>query len=237
VRGAYQADGGVNLRFGTLWSESLRFFWRATGLGFLLWAPLFALLFIVFFGYLVSMDISPRGMTSNLETFLVLSFISFCCCMVPLILVISFFQRQALSALVVEDIGVFDCLARAWNVITKRFGELFIMGLIMFGIGMVVGLVLATPVFVITIPLMTAFLGGSIRSWIPFLIAFMLLLAYSPISWFLSGIYRTFSESAWTLTYMRLTQKSTMGDGLTSQTDNPQNPRDGDKTILATPNA
>src|SRR6266536_1997698 len=50
TRGAYHADSGVErLYFGELWRESLHYFWRVTGLGFLIWVPFFALLFILLF--------------------------------------------------------------------------------------------------------------------------------------------------------------------------------------------
>jgi hypothetical protein len=49
---------------------------------------------------------------------------------------------------------------------------------------------------------------GEGRSFTPLYIALACICLYVPVSWVLNGVVTTFSQSAWTLTYMRLTQKS-----------------------------
>jgi hypothetical protein len=239
VRGAYHADHDAELRFGTLWRESLHYFWRVTGLQFLIWAPivsLFIIIMAVFVFSLGAFSSDLRSTMSGVGAAAGLFVLAFCCCLFPVIIVLSFYYRQTLSAMLVDDIGIFDSLARGWDVIVKHVGELLVMGLILFGIGLGVGIVLAIPIFIIVIPLMTSFTAGSITSWTPFLVAFALLLLYSPISWFLNGLYRTFSESVWTLTYIRLTRKPDEPN-LPVDSETPPPPADSVKTIISLSNA
>jgi hypothetical protein len=46
------------------------------------------------------------------------------------------------------------------------------------------------------------------QSFTPLYIAIAAICLYTPISWLLNGILTTYTQSAWTLTYMQLTQES-----------------------------
>ena len=206
VRGAYHADAGVEkLGFGSLFRESLGYFWRQFGLGLVIWLPFFIIFFGVLFGmfFLALQGRDPSAMGIGM----ILLIVGLCCCLFPFMILLGLFSSQASLALLTENLGVFASIERGWNVLTKNFGVLFLMWLILAGIGFVIGLVVAIPVLIVVFPLLFSFMEGGIQSWQPFIIAGVVLLLYSPIHWFLRGVLMTFTQSAWTLTYLRLTVK------------------------------
>jgi hypothetical protein len=87
---------------------------------------------------------------------------------------------------------------------------MIVMALILLlGVGGVGGFIIALPVLFIVVPAAIgtavgtdqAFSGGLILAAVCFI-------AYLPVLLFLNGILRSYIETAWTLTYMRLTGKS-----------------------------
>ena len=56
-------------------------------------------------------------------------------------------------------------------------------------------------------PTIFAFAMGEGQTFAPLYIALACICLYAPLSWVLNGILTTFTQSAWTITYMRLTQK------------------------------
>jgi hypothetical protein len=73
------------------------------------------------------------------------------------------------------------------------------------------------------------------------IIAGVLFCLYLPVLWLINGILSAYTESAWTLTYMRLTGKpaSDNNDIVTPDAGTPPPPTldDGDKTIISSSNA
>jgi hypothetical protein len=115
------------------------------------------------------------------------------------------FYTQALRALILEDLGVFASLARGWDVLVKNIGGLLVMAVILFVINLIIGIIISIPIFIVIFPLMYSFMEGNINSWQPFILAGVFVLLYSPIAWFLSGILTTYTETIWTLIYIRVT--------------------------------
>jgi hypothetical protein len=81
------------------------------------------------------------------------------------------------------------------------------MAIILAVLGVVVGLVIAIPILVIVVPAAITFALGNEQNWTPMIFAGICLFLYIPIVWLLNGILTAYTESAWTLTYMRLTAK------------------------------
>jgi hypothetical protein len=80
------------------------------------------------------------------------------------------------------------------------------MAIILAVIGFAVGFVIAIPIFIIVLPAVVAFAVGEAQNWTPMAIAGICICLYIPISLLLNGIAIAYTESAWTLTYMRLTK-------------------------------
>ncbi|MBC7877434.1 MAG: hypothetical protein H7Y59_09720 [Anaerolineales bacterium] len=208
IRGVYHAEMGVEkLNFGELFRESLRYFWRVIGMGLIIFAPFF----IVFFGMFAILLLSARSAGSDMgDVFggvFILFFIAFCCCLIPFMIALGLYVTQASRALILEDLGVFASLARGWEVFRKNIVGLLIMAVILFLINAIIGIAIAIPVYIAIFPIMFSFLEGNINSWQPFILAGVFVLLYSPVAWFLTGILLTYTETIWTLIYIRVTQK------------------------------
>ena len=112
-------------------------------------------------------------------------------------------------AIIEEDLGIFDAIARAWNLMIKNLGQVAVMFLIL-GVGQfVIGLLIALPVFASFLPVVINIIStgaeairtGLIVSGVMFLIAL-------PLTIFLSGVLRAYVLTSWTLTYRRLAEES-----------------------------
>lgn len=208
IHGAAQADGGAEkLSFGQLWSESLPFFWRMLGLSLLVMVPILIIVFIPLGAglyYLITADSSgnPEMILASIPIFL-----GCLCLLVPVMWVVGMIVRQSENAIVLEDLGVLPSLTRGWEIFKSNLGSIIIMSIILAVISFAVGLVMVIPILAVVFPAVFAFALGEAESWTPLIIAGACMLIYIPISWVANGILITYTESAWTLTYMRLTAK------------------------------
>lgn len=197
IKGSYEAEmGAESLAFGELFSTSVPYFWRVFGLSFLI-GMAFLLLIVPIF--LIGIFTAGVGF---------LCLLPLICLLIPVGIAIGIIIEQANRAIVLENLGIFDALKRGWEVTKANVWTLILMALILFGITLVLGILIALPVFMIVFPAIFAFAMGEGQSFTPLYIAAALICSYVPVSWLLNGILNTFTQSAWTLTYMRLTQNS-----------------------------
>jgi hypothetical protein len=123
-----------------------------------------------------------------------------------------FFRRAA----IMENMGVFEAIGRGFSLVTRRLGEVILVGIILFVISILWG-ILMIPVF-FGVLLSAGILGalpGLLAGWIatyftegnaPIIIgiffglpAFLLALL-APLLW-LNGLFLIFNSSAWTIAY------------------------------------
>jgi hypothetical protein len=107
------------------------------------------------------------------------------------------------------------------------------MAIILAIIGFVVGLVVALPIIIIVFPAMLAFIIGGAQSNTPWIFMAVCVCLYLPVLILLNGIMVSYVESAWTLTYLRLTGKPQSGDQPKLDVYPPAAPEDNNKTLLA----
>ena len=196
IQGSYQAETGAErLVLGELFSASMPYFWRVFGLSFLI-----GLAFLLLFIPLILLGVITAGVA-------LLCLLPLICLLIPVGFAVGIVIEQANRAIVLEDLGIFDGLKRSWEISRANIGPLIVMGLILFGITLVLGIVIALPIFIVVFPTIFAFALGEGQSFSPLYIALACICLYAPVSWVLNGILTTFTQSAWTLTYMRLTQK------------------------------
>lgn len=134
---------------------------------------------------------------------------------IVLSLLLQFFRR----AVVLENLGVMAGLRRGLHLIRRHLGDVVVMGLILFGLGLA-WLIVMIPLFIVL--LMAALVLGGL----PALLVGMLinLVTEGPLPWiiaaivgapifflviglplfFLNGLVETFQSSTWTLTYREL---------------------------------
>jgi hypothetical protein len=129
-----------------------------------------------------------------------------CCCLFPISIALNLYHLQVKRSITVDDLGVLEALARGWQVLSKNILVLLIVGVVLFIAGSMVGVLLALPLLMLILPLMSVFIQGGITSWQPFIAVGIFALCYSPIAWLITGIVMTYTESVWTLTYLLLTK-------------------------------
>jgi hypothetical protein len=205
VRGVVKAENGVeHLVFGQLFSESLGYFWRLLGSALVIWIPYMTIFILSLIAILVP-AIRGRVNETAMASGLILFLLAFCCCMLPISIALSLYHVQVKRSIIVEDKGVFSALGRGWQVLSQNIIGLIIIAIVLFIAGLIFGVILALPVLLVVVPLMTLFLQGNITSWRPFIGAGAFILCYSPVAWFITGILTTYTESVWTLVYLRVT--------------------------------
>ena len=225
IKGTYKAEqGAAQLVLSELFSESMPYFWRVFGLSFLIGLVFLVILIpFILFGVL----------TAGIGLVCLLPLI---CILIPVSWVVSVIIEQANAAMVLEDLGMMDGLRRGWEIVKSNIGPALIMLLILGVIGFVVGFVVAIPILIVVVPAAIAYAVGNAKTNTPLFLMGVCICLYLPIAIVAQGVVVAYIQSAWTLTYMRLTDKPESGD-TAPRIDNPVKPEDSDKTLLASPNA
>jgi len=111
-------------------------------------------------------------------------------------------------AILEEDKGIFDGIARAWHIITKNLGQVILMSLIL-GIGQfILMFLLAVPMLLIVVPvLINLIVTGGDALGVGLIISGILFLILLPLSILLGGGLRAYVLASWTLTYHQLIEK------------------------------
>ena len=201
-RGTQLADQGeARLTFGDLFRGGLPYFWRVFFLNLLVGLVIFALIILI-----IGLGILATVVTFGI--FLICA-IPLICLAVPIGWLVGVWIEQANIAIVVENLGITAGLKRGWQVFSDNLGPMIVMGLILIiGIGLIGGFIIALPLFLIVVPALVGTAVGSqtaLNSGL--IIAGLCLVIYLPVLIVLGGILMAYIESAWTLTYLRLTGK------------------------------
>lgn len=249
IRGTAQVEGGAeSLIFGQLFSESTPYFWRMFGLSLILSLP-FVLVMLVLLGGLAVFAISASGgdpAASGLGALASIPLLFCCVCLlVPLMFVIGMIFRQSERAIVLEELGVMPAISRGWEIFRANLAPVIIMTIILGVLGFIIGLVIAIPVLLIVVPAALAYAIGNAQNSTPLIFAAVCFCLYVPVLWLAGGVLTAYTESAWTLTFMRLTAKP--NDQHTDDDSTPPaepviveavQPEDNDKTLFSPrPNA
>jgi hypothetical protein len=206
IRGTFKADRGAeHLGFMELWDESLPYFWRI----FLL-ALVVGLVALIVVLALVAVGIGAAVLTFGIGFLCVLPL--FC----VLFLALAFAGlviQQAESAIVIENLGIMDGVRRGWDVVKANVGPILIMWVILLVIGFVAGVVISLPILIVLVPAAIAFAVANSQAttfdYTPLIVGLACCAVYFPFLLVLSGILTAYTQSAWTLTYLRLTKPKT----------------------------
>jgi hypothetical protein len=239
IRGTSQAEGGAeSLIFGQLFSESMPYFWRMFGLSLILAVPLLIVFVALFAGLIVFVTSAIGSNNEAAGLGIVVVLLGCFCLLIPVLFVVGMILRQSERAIVLEELGVMPALSRGWEIFRANLGPVILMTIILAVIGFVVGLAVAIPIFIIVFPAMLAFISGGAESTTPLIFMGVCICLYFPVALVAQGIMTAYTESAWTLVYMRLTHKSDGGNTPAPLDINPVLPEDNDKTFIAArPNA
>jgi hypothetical protein len=207
-----EAEEKREVRAGAGWHVGFSKWWRVFGVGFLADLPLavMALVFGVFFAIAaIGALAASRGSGASIGTalsaavggaFVGLCFFGFIFFIAAVVLgtIFSIVKELAVRYVVIEDRRVMDALKTAWRDLWAKRGA-FVMYLIMIGVGIAYGIVVAIVAALMVVPaaLMIAFgnwVGGAA------LILFAGLILIVP-----SAIYSTFYHTVWTVFFRAMT--------------------------------
>lgn len=133
------------------------------------------------------------------------------CCLGPLLLIpigwfINVLVVFTMIAIIEEDLGIFEGIARAWRVIIRNLGKVVVMFLILGIGGLIIGLIIGLPLLIVPVPFIANLIMTGARSvTIGLVFSVLLSLLFVPLVIFLSGVLQAFILAAWTLTFRRLT--------------------------------
>ena len=132
-----------------------------------------------------------------------------CCLGLLLLIPVGWFIDTLVNFVVIaileEEIGVFEAISRAWQVITRNLVSVLVMFLILGVGGLIVGLIISLPLLIIPVPLLAnAIITGGQALTVGLVISLLLSLVFIPLLMFLGGVLRAFVLASWTLTYRRL---------------------------------
>jgi hypothetical protein len=192
IKGTLKAEQGVaSMSFGELFSESTPYFWRVFGL-----ALLIGLVALLIFLPLILIGVLTSGIGFA-------CIVPLFCLLIPVFWAVSVIVEQANVAIVLEDLGIGDGWRRGWEIARANVGTMILMALILFVGSGVVGFIIALPLLAAAFPFI---LGAATENASPIWIAAVCCAIYFPILLVLNGIVSAYMQTAWALTYMRVTK-------------------------------
>lgn len=210
VQGTALADDDVeSITFRELFEKGKPFFWRVLGLNLLVGLAIFILILI--------MIIPVVGFTAITFGIGLFCLIPLICLLVPVGWAVSVIMEQANNALILENLDIIAAIQRGWSIVRDNIGNMIVMFLILGVGGLIISLIFALPFILMVVPaVLGAALGSIGESQFAFgsglTVAALCFVGYLPILIILGGILRAYIQSAWTLTYLRLTQSAPIDD-------------------------
>ena len=189
-----------SISFGELWDSTFPYIGRVFGVFFLVFFAIFLFIGIfMLFGVLVGVVTAGIGVMCLMPLFLLI---------LPLELVAYLFASLGMPSVVVENLGVFDALRRAWDMMKQKFWPLILMAIILVFIQWALGMIIMLPMQ--AVQFFTMF-STDMTNYAPdpgsFFRGFAILMAiFIPLASLAQGLGLTYANAAWTLTYMHLAQ-------------------------------
>ncbi len=195
-------QGSENVSFGQMIRSVLPYFWRILIIVLLVWVGMFlAILTLIAGVILFSFLTLGIGLLCVLPLFILL--------ILGVVLVYALME-QGVSAVLVDNLGVFSALQRAWELIQKNPRVMILMSLVSYMVAIVAIMIIS---IVMMIPI-----GGSgpniqlFQTLSPTIILWML--AFLFLYAVFQGMLLTYLQSVWTLIYLRLTRSTTPSQSL-----------------------
>jgi len=197
IKGALRAeDGAESLRFGELWAESLPLFWRVLGLT--LASGLIVFVFVV---GLIAAAALTAAVTLGIG---LLCLIPLICLLVPVFWLLGILVEQATLSMVDEGRGLTEAVQRAWGLFRANWSQYALTALILFGIRLLAGIVIALPIFLIALPVFLSFTVLSAQQTLLWWISGICLVIYLPVGITARGALTAYTQTVWALTFRQL---------------------------------
>lgn len=212
IKASHQAESGrEKFTFNQVFKDSTPYFWRVFLLNLLVGVAIFITIFL-----LVTLGILGSIATLGIG---LICFIPVLCLLVPIIWFVYIVVEQSGIAIVVEELSVLDGLNRGWNVVRSNIGYMIVMGLVLYIVfGMIGGFLISMPIGFIVIPAVFAAALESTSAGAGLAVAGLCFVLYLPVLIALNGFLRGYIQSAWTLTFLHITDE---GEELQPFTEEP----------------
>ncbi len=211
-----EADETETTHFSTGWRTGLRRMVPTFLIRFLLGLPSFIIIMAGLAAFLVSFIplVSRAGFRDAERLFaggmlatLLLCFLPACCLGILLEIPLRVLETLSIRALVLEDRGVLGSIRRGWNIFAGNLGDVIVVWLIFFligiGVAVVVGLPLAAIAFAAVIPL--ALMAATSPIFVVPLVLVGILLGL--LSAAIRSVVEAYSSSVWTLAYRQFVSR------------------------------
>ncbi len=202
IKASHQAESGQEkFTFSQVFKDSTPYFWRVFLLNLLVGVLVFVTIFL-----LITLGVVGSIATLGIG---IICFIPLICLLVPIIWFVYIVVDQSGIAIVVEELGVIDGLNRGWNVVKSNLGYVIVMGLVLYiVIGMIGGFLISMPIGLIVMPAVFAAALESTSAGAGLAVAGLCFVLYLPVYIALNGFLRGYIQSAWTLTFLYLTEET-----------------------------
>ena len=128
------------------------------------------------------------------------------CLVIPGSIALQVIAEFASFAIVLDKEGVIESIQKGFNVLKTNFTSVFVLGLILFGIGIAYGLVVAIPVLVAFAPAIIAVMGSTREPNMMLIGATVLMfLCLIPVFIVVGGVYTTWQTATWQFAYRQWT--------------------------------
>lgn len=197
-------EGAEDLSFRELFRDGAQFFGRILGIALLIGLTV-SLVLLVFFGCLMLIGTVTMGigMICIQPLFLLIY---------PAMLVVYALIEQSQAAVVVDDKGVSDALARGWDLIRNNFWSILLITLIVYLVltvlSSIVVMPLMIPFFLLPFFMENSQVEFSLRTFGLIIAVFSIFLL--PVIAVVQGFSLTYMKSAFMLVYLRLTRSPKM---------------------------
>ncbi len=194
-------DKETTISFRELWDASLPFVWRIFGIFFIIFAALFVFMVIIMFLFSI-----VGAITAGIGLICMMPFMLL---IIPLELIAFLFASIAMTVVVAEDIGVFDAMRKAGEILKQKFWYLILMGVIVFFIMWAVSMVFMLPLQIVQFTFMTPIMSDPyMQDPTAFFQPFSILMAIMmPLMSIVQGLTLTYANAVWMFSYLDITSK------------------------------
>ena len=195
-------EKGTTISFHELWDASLPFLWRIFGIMAIIFIGVFSFFAIIMFlGTIFGAVTAGIGFICLTPLILLI---------IPLELIAFLFAAIAMTAVVIEDIGVFDALRKAKDMLKEKFWPWILMGVIVgfivWGVSMIAMIPMQIAQFAFMMPMMTEpYIQDPTAFLRPFAI---LMIVMMPLMGIVQGLSLSYANAVWVFSYIDLTTKT-----------------------------
>lgn len=216
-----ELDRGQETRFGTAFRQGWRKVLPLIGMTLVLYGVVIVLAIILAIGFggsLIAALSAGANMDSNAMAGLLgtagVIFLCLLCLLIPLSIVLSFIYPFAFRGMMLRNMGVMESIRHGWAVLRSHLGDILVLGLIFFVIGLLVGLVSGAIIGLLGVStgLISVLMSGGEPTTAQIVAGIVGFLATAVVFAIISAIVIAWRSATFTLAYEQWTGKDVLKD-------------------------